>query len=453
MDSSPALMDKSSPVDLYYQLGNSLMQAIPVVYDTRFTQNFNTLGQGQQSLFIPPSNGINKVMIVLEYLPSALAAAAAAPGAYALPRGWGYQALQTLSWRISGSQQYFASSAQVLASNMRKCRTKTQRDAILSLGGNECKTAADFSRPQRAYIPLSFFTAPSVDGLDCPVASDILGSQIQLTCIVNPTSLFWLSNPNYGDALPTVVPTSFTNAFWTVEQLSMMDRGMSLASRPKPEVNLDTETYVQAIRSFDQQELTATIDAKDGVQTVNVNGFMSGQVRGLQLWLTPKAPIDVNAVGGPVVDSNGLDGQTALWYVPDAVRCIFAGQIYADYQAGSSAAWNLIDGTSPNIVDGSYLQGVAPVAPATTGTITSYGTGSQWVLLPFSQPTHNDYEADIMVSGLRITNGSVQLQLVAPYLATQPTGLAAANFWTVHVVPILNSAIAYSRGSATLLIG
>ena len=67
MDSSPALMDKSSPVDLYYQLGNSLMQAIPVVYDTRFTQNFNTLGQGQQSLFIPPSNGINKVMIVLEY--------------------------------------------------------------------------------------------------------------------------------------------------------------------------------------------------------------------------------------------------------------------------------------------------------------------------------------------------------------------------------------------------
>jgi hypothetical protein len=447
-------MEKSSPVDLYYQLGNSLVQAIPVVYDTRFTQNFNTLGQGQQSLFIPPSNGINKVMIVLEYSVAELAALAAVPGAYCLPRGWGYQALQTLSFRISGSQQYFASAAQVLASNMRKCRTKTQRDAILSLGGNECKTAADFSRPQRAYIPMSFFTAPSVDGLDCPIASDILGSQIQLTCIVNPASVFFLSNPLYNSPLvlpSAAVPTSFTNAFWTVEQLSMMDRGMSLASRPKPEVNLDTETYVQAIRSFDQQELTATINADSTVQTVNVNGFMSGQVRGLQVWLTPAAPINDAAAAGPAPDANGVVGQSAIWYAPDSVRCIFAGQIYADYQAGSSAAWNLIDGTSPNIVDSSYLYGVAAVAPATTGTLASQGTGSQWVLLPFSQPSHNDFEADLMVSGLRITNGSVQLQLVAPYLATAPA--TPANFWTVHVVPILNAAVAYSRGSATLLIG
>ena len=451
MDSSPALMEKSSPVDLYYQLGNSLVQAIPVVYDTRFTQNFNTKSSGQQSLFIPPSNGINKVMIVLEYLPAALANAAANPGAYALPRGWGYQALTTLSFRISGSQQYFASGAQVLASNLRKCRTKTQRDAILSLGGNECKTAADFSRPQRAYIPMSFFTAPSVDGLDCPVASDILGSQIQLTCIVAPPSSFWLSNPLYNSplVLPAgVVPNEFSNAFWTVEQLSMMDRGMSLASRPKPEVNLDTETYVQSIRSFDQQELTATINADATVQTVNINGFMSGQVRGLQVWLTPALPVDINA---GAVGASGLVGQSQLWYVPDAVRCIFAGQVYADYQSGSSQAWNLIDGTSPNIVEGSYLFGVVPAAPATTGTISSYGTSSQWVLLPFAQPTHNDYEADIMVSGLRITNGSVQLQMVAPYLTTQP--VVPANFWTVHVVPIFNSAIAYSRGSATLLIG
>jgi hypothetical protein len=65
-------------------------------------------------------------------------------------------------------------------------------------------------------------------------------------------------------------------------------------------------------------------------------------------------------------------------------------------------------------------------------------------MLPFSQPTHNDYEANIMVSGLRITNGSVQLQVKTP---------DASKAYTLHAVPILNSALAYSRGSATLLIG
>ena len=138
MDSSTALAEQSTPRDIYYQdKSNSLVQSIPVVYDTRFNQAFTTLNGGQQSLFIPPSNGINKVMIVLEFLPSDplfLALGVAGLGAYALPRGWGYLALQTLSWRISGSQQYFATALQVLASNLRKCRTKTQRDAILSLG-------------------------------------------------------------------------------------------------------------------------------------------------------------------------------------------------------------------------------------------------------------------------------------------------------------------------------
>jgi hypothetical protein len=210
---------------------------------------------------------------------------------------------------------------------------------------------------------------------------------------------------------------------------------------------MNTETYVQAIRSFDQQELTATLQNVPGVQTANINGFMSGQVRGLQVWLTADRAL-VPATNA--VDANGVLSPNQ-WFVPDAVRCIFAGQIYADYQNGSGSAWNLIDGTAPNLIDNVYLAGVAPLAPATLPTFSATPNSLQWLLLPFSQPTHNDYEADMMVSGLRITNGSVQLQVVVPFQASY--GTPTSINWTLHVVPILNSAIAYSRGSATLLIG
>ena len=119
------------------------------------------------------------------------------------------------------------------------------------------------------------------------------------------------------------------------------------------------------------------------------------------------------------------------------IICIFAGQQYAVYRTGSSEAWNLIDGTAPNTVDSVSFRG------STTG-VSADPASSKWVFLPFAQPSHNDYEATIMVSGLRITNGSVQLQVVSPN---------PAKSYTLHAVPVLNAALAYSRGSASLLIG
>ena len=210
MDSSTAVAQKSTPVDLYYQDStNSLVQAVSVQYDTRFTSVFPSLGAGQSVLYIPPSNGINKVMVVLEFTAAQLVCL---NGGYALPRGWGYLACSLFSWRISGSQQYFVSGQQLLAANLRKCRTKSQRDAIYSLGGEACNTLINSdgstrTAPFRAYIPLSFFTAPCNDGLDTPVASDILGSQIQITVQVVPPTSYFIANPSYASPL---VPPSWS---------------------------------------------------------------------------------------------------------------------------------------------------------------------------------------------------------------------------------------------------
>jgi hypothetical protein len=366
-------------------------------------------------------------MVVLEFTAAQLACI---NGGSALPRGWGYLACSLFSWRISGSQQYFVSGQQLLAANLRKCRTKSQRDAIYSLGGEACNTllnndGSTRTAPFRAYIPLSFFTAPCNDGLDTPVASDILGSQIQITVQVEPPSTYFLNNSAFGGSrIP--VPTEFNAAYFQVEQLTMNDRSMSLASRPG--VDMNEETYIQSLRDFTQQELQAQLGAQAGTQTITLNGFMSGQVRGIQVWLTEN-PTSPPAVGSMVSPLN--------WTIPDEVICIFAGQQYSVYRNGSSEAWNLIDGTSPNSVDSVSFYGL------TSGVGASPAT-AKWCFLPFSQPSHNDYEATIMVSGLRITNGSVQLQVVSP----DPT-----KTYTLHAVPVLNAALAYSRGAASLLIG
>lgn len=423
MDSSTAVAQKSTPVDLYYQQAeSSLAQSVSVTYDSRYIQNFQNLTAGQSSLFIPPANGINKVMIVLEFTAAQLACV---NGGFALPRSWGYLLLDSLSWRLAGSQQYFASGSQLLAANLRKCRTKSQRDAIYSLGGEACNTLINDdgtvrTAPFRAYIPMSFFTAPSNDGLDLPIASDILGSQIQMTCQVRSPADIFISNAAFTGAL-IPPPDRLNSGYWQVEQLSMSDRSMSLASRPG--VDMNEETYVQSLRDFAQQELVAQLEARAGEQTVNINGFMSGQCRGITVYLTE-------------TDATGMYSQLN-WTVPDSIVCVFSGQQFAVYRNGSSEAWNLIDGTAPNSVDSVAYRGRA-------GGVDAVPATAKWCHLPFSQPTHNDYEASIMVSGLRITNGSVQLQVITP---------DATKRYTLHAIPIFNAAVAYSRGSATLLIG
>ena len=95
--------------------------------------------------------------------------------------------------------------------------------------------------------------------------------------------------------------------------------------------------------------------------------------------------------------------------------------------------WNLLDGTAPSAVDQSLL------ATSTTGW-TSTSALSEWVELPFAQPTGSDYEADVLVHGKEITNGIVNLNLTFP-----------AGTFDVHVVYVYNCTVGFSKGSAELI--
>jgi len=422
MASSQALLRIGEMHDLYYtDEKNALKQSIPVEYDTRYRQDFSNRSTGVSVLVIPPNQGVRHCLIVLGYNAASISGQ---DGNRALERGWGYKAINQISFRVGGSSQYFQSGQQLLARNMRLTRTQSQRDALLSLGGQECKVAGDFQTVQYAYIPVSIWAAPGEDELGVPLPTDLLSQQVQITCQLNDPTAFWSAPITPPGVAP---PTAFDVAYFQIEQLSMKDRGMSLANK----VDMNTHMYSMPLPTFDQQEVLIPLAGTPGVvQSATLTGFRAGEVKKIQLWLTPNF-----ATGGAAASVNALK-----WYAPVEVQALYAGQVFASYQNGSSKIWNLLDGTAPAAVNQSQL--------AVSGVAwTSQPVLSEWCELPFAQPSGADYAADVLTHGKEITNGIVNLNISVPSAAGQTGG---PTDWTLHVVYVYNCTLSFSRGSAEL---
>lgn len=332
----------------------------------------------------------------------------------ALCRGWGYNAISQISFRIGGSSQYFMTGAQILAKALRQVRTREQANSILTLGGSSVTTAADCAQDQYAYVVCPIWCFPSNDGLSVPLPADTLAQQVQVTVTLNPPSASWISRA--GTSVP--VPSSFSEGFFQVEQLTMNDRGMAISNH----VDLNTHELLMP-QIFDQQELQVSVPAQAGASPVSVpltlTGFRSGQVKGIQIWLTK-------------------DSDTAnplLWYAPQEVTVLYAGTIYAQYNRGTSQIWNLLDGTKPPTVDNAVL--AVNGAGANPAFVASSGQ-SVYAILPFANPTGNDYEADVLSHGKHILNGLVNLQLTPP----------TTDAYTAHVAYIYNATLVFSKSSA-----
>ena len=321
----------------------------------------------------------------------------------------------------------FLTGQQLLARNLRMCRTKNQADSLLNLGGNALSTAADFAATAPgapggggayAYIPISVWSPPSEDELSVPLPGDALGQQIQITVTLAPTSSFWSAPITITAVADVAPPSAFSNATFTVEQLVMQDRAMAMANR----VNLETHSYGMPL-SFDQQEVTIgapQLAATASPQSVVLTGFRAGSVRALQCYLT-------------------LDSDTALgrnlnqFYVPKEITVLYGGVIFSQYLLGSSPIWNLLDGTKPAAVDD-----VTVSQPVANAAFVSTSALSQYVMLPFAQPTGSDFAQDLLTHGKEITNGIVNLQVTMP----------DAQQYTLHVIYNYAATISFSRGSA-----
>jgi hypothetical protein len=253
-----------------------------------------------------------------------------------------------------------------------------------------------------------------------------LSSQVQITCELNPAASFWNTIAGYtGAGTPAAPPAAFDTAYFQIEQHVMRDRGMGLANR----VDLNTHMYSMPLPTFDQQQVSIQLvgDTSYVVQQPVLTGFRAGEVKKINIWLTR------NPVAGELAGS----ANSQLWYAPASIKMLYAGQVYSQFETGSSLIWNLLDGTSPNQVNQSALA-------ATTAGWTSAPVLSQWAELPFAAPCGSDYQADILVHGKEILNGICNLEVVVPQIS-------ATAGWTMNVVYTYNAVAAFSRGSCELL--
>lgn len=396
-------------------------QCFRTTQNTRYVQQFANLTGGSSTFTIPPVNGIQDIVLTLE-LPVSGVGGFVASG-LAIPRGWGYALIKQVSFRYGGSSQYFLSGQQLLQNAIRKTPNSGARDDMLSLGGNAAAGAAaapgDFATAQRAYVWLALpHTIPSADGKLPPLPTDLLTQQCQVTVELNPiSSIFSAAAGAAGTPA-----TSLSFAEFQVQQVMMEDQGQLLARR----VDMTSHALSYPIE-FTQQEVIIPL-ANATAQSVTLTGFRSGEVRNIQCWITKDA------------DSVGIVNPFK-WYAPEDVQMTYAGEIFARFDKGSGALWNLVNGRQSPAVNEVL---VADAGGGACSITTPYL--ARWLELPFAQ-TFDDITAhSTYTAGKPITNGIVNLTF------NLPVGLAAAADLKLHISYNYNAVLTFSQGTCDYVI-
>lgn len=98
-ESTQQLLRPGKCVDLYYPDPETAEKAcFRTNITTKFQSAFTNLTGGTNVFTIPPNQGLQDFVLVLKAAPSADAKVA-------LPRGWGYAAINKISYRVGGSSQ------------------------------------------------------------------------------------------------------------------------------------------------------------------------------------------------------------------------------------------------------------------------------------------------------------------------------------------------------------
>ena len=433
MASATATQDMVRPgdgVDLYYYDGEtSKKQVFPTTQNTKFVQQFQNTNGGSSVFTIPPNQGIQDVVCEFKF-------AGTASTGLALPRGWGYALIKQVSFRYGGSSQYFLTGDQILQNALRRQTSTASADQILNLGGQCAVSAAGatgisnlLSSDQFGAVVLTLpHNIPSGVGKAHPFPSDLLTQQIQITVeLFTPASIFSVSNAGGGTSNPyTIWPTGLATAQFVVQQVAMNNQGDLLARR----VDMAVNAYAFPCEFVQQVQRIALANTASS-QSVVLTGFRSGEVKAIHCWLTDTSTAGANGTGSPL--ASGATGvyNPFLWSLPTSIRMTYAGDIYAQYDAGSSPLWNLINGNKAPFVNNLDLVQASPTPTATAFV-------SQWVELPFAQTLVDEDAHYILAHGKPITNGIVNLDLTTPY---------ASASWVLNVSYIYNATLLMSQGT------
>ena len=318
------------------------------------------------------------------------------------------------------SSQFFFSGQQVLARALRQMPNGSARDALLQLGGAAVLAPADYANDQVAlvYLALPHQIPSSLGDTDHALPTDLLTSQIQVTCELNPAAAFWSVNT---PAVASALPNAFDNAYFQVQQLQFDSQDSSLARR----IDMNTHAYAMPLPSFDQQVVQIPLGAgasPTSSASLVASGFRAGEVRAIQAWLTRTG------------DTSGATKNFGAWYTPKNITMLYAGEVYARFEDGSSQLWNLVNGVAAPAANTILLTWNSDTLVYTTGV----GALQQWCMLPFAQPHLQESLTNVLVSGKAVTNGIINLQVSPP---------STGDDWVLNLIYVYNSTLLVSKGT------
>ena len=408
-------------VDIYYYGTKTLeKQSIPTVQDTRFFQNLNNLTQGSSTFIISPDQGVSDIILAVK-LPDTPALGGGSGATYAglaVSKGWGYQLIDNISIRYGGSSQYFFTGNQIFVQNMRECSNPTSRDDLVSLGGAEMKTAADFAGDNLyAYIVLNLPHSSPNGSLEKPnpFPSELLNQPIVITA--NMKAINSIFSSATGFASLATPPTQLADGWFQVRQVHAADMGQLM--RPMGA----GAGYSYPLKAFYQNEIQVRLASTLDPQPVTLTGFRAGDVRSIFFWIEDTS-LD-NGAGGV--------GGTYDWVLPRDVQLLYNGTVFQNFKGTSSQIWDLMGSDVPSNFNNSRL-----INGGAAG-FTSEPIRTNWVNLPFSQIYEQLSGSHLMVHGKKIENAVVNVQLTTP---------EAKSTYVMHVVYAYNSLLFCSAGSS-----
>ena len=415
-------------VDAYYYGESNLeKQAYPCIVNTRFVQQFTNLGGGSSQFVISPQQGVSDIIVEL-VMPALGSNGFSSATGYALPTGWGYNLVNRLSVRYGSSAQYFFTGQQMLLQNLMDSENNTKVDAILSQGGAASFGVGGGGVPgvpgAKAYLYLKLpHNSCRADGKPLPFASDLLVQPIVITIeLFAPTAVFIVQTG--GAALPGTGPTQLASAQLQVKQEMLTDTSDLLARR----VDMNSHAYTFPLMYFAQQETQVVVQAgtQGALQTVNLTGFRAGEVRSIQLWLTP------NLQSGTANTPGSGAYLPQVWTALQQITLTYNGEIFSRFDDGTNQLWSLVQDTKLAVVNVPGVPTPGGAAAATTPQV------SYWADCPFAQ-VNMPYDKEMkLMHGKPILNAVVNLSFVLPDTAA----------YTLHAQYIYNASLLCSRGSA-----
>lgn len=422
-ESTQQMLRPGHCVDLAYpNPDTSKKQCFRTTVNTRYATALTNLASGVSQFTISPSNGVGDILLILRFPSSAESTATG----NAIPLGWGFQAIKNISFRCAGDSQYFCTGQQLMIQALDNCSDANARDSLFSFAGSLCKVVGDFTDSNYAYIYVKTpWSHPSAEGKQPALPTDLLSMQVLVTVELNPISTYCSTNGG-------TVPTSLKSGQFVVQQVQFQNQGDSLARR----VDMTTHSLAYGINFAQQASQISFTNIGSGVYNASLQGFRSGECTAIYLWLT-------------MADDTANAGYLSplQTYRPQDVVVTYMGNVYANYPNDSGALWNLINGKLVPEVANTLITGYASSA------YTTSALASKWIRIPFAQC--NDPGAsssEMLVSGLEITNGQVQVQFtlplncrVTPGTTNARTGPVFLNYFAEY-----NATWIFGSGTASL---